>query len=362
MFMKKKVFVGLSGGVDSAVSAALLIKQGFDVTGVFMKNWSGEDYGIADQCPWKRDLEDSAEVCKTLGIPHKVYNFEKEYRSLVIENFFEEYRKGNTPNPDVLCNKFIKFNLFLSRAIAEGADYIATGHYSKTENGRLFKAKDTNKDQTYFLYQLTSEQLKKSLFPLSDLTKPEIRELAKDFNLPVAEKKDSQGICFVGKVDVNLFLKEELPIQIGDFVDIDSNKIIGKHEGHWFYTIGQRKGLKIGGSSLPYYVSDKDSSKNIVYIAKGKDNPHLLKKDIEIENFHFINYNDELINQKLFTATVRYRTKDTPVNIDFTKSSANEYFAKLKFDAEIWAPAIGQSVVVFNGNECIGGGILSKIN
>jgi tRNA-specific 2-thiouridylase len=360
MVMKKKVFVGLSGGVDSAVSASLLLQQGYDVTGVFMKNWSGDDYGIADQCPWRRDLEDSQEVCKKLGIEHKVYNFEREYRSLVIDNFFSEYKAGRTPNPDVLCNKFIKFDLFMKKALSEGADFIATGHYTKSTDGQLFKAKDSNKDQTYFLYQLTKEQLEKSIFPLADLTKPEVRILAKEFEIPVSEKKDSQGICFVGKVDINKFLKEELPIKPGDFIDFDTKKVVGQHEGSWFHTIGQRKGLKIGGTSLPYYVNTKDSENNIVYVVQGKMNPNLWKKSMFIDDFHFIDSSEDFSNLKDLTATVRYRTKDTSVNINFTKY--NEAInATLEFNEAVWAPAIGQSVVVFEKERCIGGGVLTTI-
>jgi tRNA-specific 2-thiouridylase len=358
--MKTKVYVGLSGGVDSAVTTALLIEQGYDVTGVFMKNWAGDDYGIADQCPWKRDLEDSQDICKHLGIDHKVYNFEKEYRELVINNFFSEYRAGHTPNPDVLCNKFIKFDLFMKRALSEGADFIATGHYSMTENGQLFKAKDTNKDQTYFLYQLTKNQLLKSTFPLAVITKAEVRVLAKKFKIPVAEKKDSQGICFVGKVDVNKFLKEELPINNGDFVDLVTKKIVGKHEGHWFYTVGQRKGLRIGGTALPYYVCSKDVTNNIVYLVQGKSHNELLKNELKVLDFHLIDSDEDVTVLKNLTATIRYRTPDTPINIVFSKN--NSLNVRISFIESIWAPAIGQSVVVFDGKRCVGGGVITNID
>ncbi|HVX92635.1 MAG TPA: tRNA 2-thiouridine(34) synthase MnmA, partial [Candidatus Dojkabacteria bacterium] len=256
--MKKKVFVGLSGGVDSAVCALLLKNQGYEVTGVFLKNWSGDDYGVADQCPWEEDLASARGVAEFLNMPLKVYNFEKEYRDLVVKDFFYQYSIGNTPNPDVLCNKFIKFDQFLKKALSEGADYIATGHYAKTENGRLYKAKDSNKDQTYFLYQLNEDQLSHSLFPLADLTKPEVREIAKENNLPNAVRKDSQGICFIGKIDIVDFLKNELKEKKGDIVDIDTKEIVGEHIGVWFYTIGQRKGIKVGGLDEPYYVCSKD--------------------------------------------------------------------------------------------------------
>jgi tRNA-uridine 2-sulfurtransferase len=349
--MKKKVFVGMSGGVDSAVSAKLLQDQGYEVTGVFMKNWSSEDYGIDDECPWEKDLKDTVQICKTLGIQHKTYNFEKEYREYVLKNFFDEYKIGNTPNPDVLCNKYIKFDCFLKKALDEGADYIATGHYSKTKDGKLFKAKDTNKDQTYFLYQLTKAQLEKSIFPLGDLTKQEVRKLAKDFKIPVAEKKDSQGICFVGKIDVQDFLSRNLKEKTGDIVDVDTKKVVGKHNGIWFYTIGQRHGIKIGGLKNPYFVSSKDPQKNVLYVAQGKKNPELWKKNMVLEKLHLINPQHFIKNENL-TGMIRYRSTDTKVKINKLT---------VEFEKEQWAPALGQSVVLFEKNECIGGGVISKI-
>lgn len=353
--MKKKVYVGISGGVDSAVTAALLQEQGYDVTGVFMKNWSGEDFGIDNNCPWKEDQEDTIQICKTLGIPHKTYNFEKEYREFVISNFFEEYNRGNTPNPDVLCNKFIKFDCFLKKALEEGADYIATGHYSFTKDGRLYKAKDTNKDQTYFLHQLTNEQLKHSLFPLGGLLKPEVRALAHKFKLPVADKKDSQGICFIGKVDIKEFLETTLKKQDGNIVDGDTGKVVGHHQGVWFYTIGQREGLYIGGAAKPYFVAEKDLEKNILYVVQGKDNPRLWKNIVSVSELHLIN-ETSLLNDN-YTASIRYRSQDTPVKV--TQNENGDIF---EFSAPQWAPAIGQSLVLFQENECLGGGVISEIH
>ncbi len=357
--MKKKVYVGISGGVDSAVCAYLLTEQGFDVTGVFLKNWSGDNFGISDNCPWKEDLESAQKVCEHLNIPLKVYNFEKEYRELVIEDFFYQYSIGNTPNPDVLCNKHIKFDKFLARAIDEGADYIATGHYSKTGNGLLFKAKDRNKDQTYFLHQLTYDQLSRSIFPLADLEKNEVREIAKQAGIPNFARKDSQGICFVGKVDIQEFLSTQLKEKEGDIVDDDSGLVVGKHKGVWYYTIGQRKGLHIGGSEIPYFINRKDVETNTIYVVKGKDNPKLWSTTMYINDLHIINPActlEQLEDIKTLTASIRYRSVDTPCTISTTNESV-----KIEFATKQWAPAIGQSIVIFNNQECIGGGRISNI-
>lgn len=353
--MKNKVFVAISGGVDSAVSAKLLQEQGYEVTGVFMKNWSDESYGIGNSCPWETDLQDTIEICKTLGIEHKSYNFEKEYRENVLNNFFEEYSKGNTPNPDVLCNKHIKFDSFLRKSLEQGADYIATGHYSKTKNGKLFKAKDPNKDQTYFLHQLSKEQLERSVFPLGNLTKDEVRKLARKFKLPVAEKKDSQGLCFVGEVDIKEFIKSKLKEKKGKIIDYDSSKIVGKHNGVWFYTIGQRHGIKVGGTKEPYFVISKNVEENIIYVVEGRNHPALWKKGMIIKDFHTINPGYKWQNNN-YSATIRYRSPDKPIK--FIQKGRKVY---IEFQEPQWAPALGQSLVVFNKNECVGGGILTEI-
>ncbi|MCK9368461.1 tRNA 2-thiouridine(34) synthase MnmA [Candidatus Dojkabacteria bacterium] len=351
--MKKKVFVGISGGVDSSVAAYLLKQQGYDVIGVFMKNWSGEDFGVTDNCPWKEDQEMSKNACKTLEIPFKTYNFEKEYRKEVIDDFYYQYSIGNTPNPDVLCNKYIKFDAFLKLALSQGADLIATGHYSKTESGRLYKARDKNKDQTYFLHQLNSEQLSKSLFPLSDLLKSEVRDIAKKIKLPNAKRKDSQGICFIGKVDIREFLKEKLKEKKGDIIDIDTNEIVGTHSGVWFLTIGQRKGIGTSGNEIPYFVAKKDVRKNIVYVAKGHDNPKLFGRTIEIENAHKITKTGF---PKDVDILIRYRG-----NYEKAELKEDNNVVTLLFKTPVWAPAIGQSAVIFKENECLGGGPIAKI-
>lgn len=354
MNMKKKVFVGLSGGVDSAVSAQLLKQQGYDVTGVFMKNWSGEDYGVADLCPWEEDLSSAREVAKHLDIPLSVYNFEKDYEQAVIEDFFTQYSLGNTPNPDVLCNKYIKFSKFLDRALMEGADLIATGHYSQIENNRLFRAIDQNKDQAYFLHQLNRYQLSKSLFPVGSLLKNDVRKLALEYGLPNAKRKDSQGICFIGKVNITEFLKNRIKEKAGDILDIDTDKKLGTHNGVWFYTIGQRHGVGVSGSDLPYFVAKKDVEKNILYVAKGEDNRHLYKKTLMLKNFNQI---PETIDFDGLTAQIRYRGK--LYHISNLKNENDT--VRIIFHEEVWAPALGQSVVIYNGQECIGGGIIHEI-
>jgi tRNA-specific 2-thiouridylase len=352
--MKKKVSVGLSGGVDSAVAAHLLIEQGYAVTGVFMKNWSGEDYGVADLCPWREDLKSATAVAEHLGIPLKVYNFEKEYRELVVKDFFKQYALGNTPNPDVLCNKFIKFDKFLSKAITEGADYIATGHYAATAGGSLFQAKDTSKDQTYFLHQLNSDQLSRTLFPLGEYMKSEVRKIAQQKGLPNAQRPDSQGICFIGEVDIVNFLRNELKEMKGDIVDLDSGSTVGEHKGVWFYTLGQRKGIGVGGSGEPYFVADKDVEKNILYVVKGRTNKELWSNTVSVKDLHLI---DSLDLPKQIEAAIRYRSKASQVKLLGKNASTTTF----QFAKKQWAPSPGQSLVLYSNGRCLGGGVISGV-
>lgn len=347
----------MSGGVDSSVSAALLLEQGYDVTGVYMKNWSGEEYGLQENCPWEEDLDYVSKVCQRLGIEYKSYNFEKEYKQAVIDYFFSEYSKGRTPNPDVMCNREIKFKAFLDKALFEGADMIATGHYAqvKSIDGEfgLFKAIDDFKDQTYFLYTLGQKELAKTLFPIGSYEKSDVRKLAKKFKLATAERKDSQGICFIGKIDVGDFLRDNLKTNKGDIVDADSKEIVGEHDGVTFYTIGQREGLGIGGSDLPYYVVDKDSLSNVLYVAKGENNPLLYKSELNLENMHWIRKSSQKDILKC-TVAVRYNQKPVEATLEESREGV-----KIRFSQPVRAIAPGQSAVVYVGDECIGGGVIT---
>jgi tRNA-uridine 2-sulfurtransferase len=366
-----KIAVGLSGGVDSAVTAALLKEQGHEVVGVFMKNWS-DDFGIKGDCPWERDLADAKAVAEHLGIEFLSYNFERQYRERVIEYFFAEYKAGRTPNPDVLCNSEIKFNLFLKKCLLElGADKIATGHYARIEMREagsrkqsygialpaslnqtysLLKGVDTNKDQSYFLCQLTQDELSKALFPIGELTKPQVREIAKKLNLPVAEKKDSQGICFVGKIDVHEFIYSELGAKRGDIIDKDTSKNLGRHKGLWFYTIGQREGLGLGGG--PWFVVEKELSTNTLFVVKGSNNPELFKQEVLLKEMNFIN--DERI-KKTFEAEVSLRYRQKPQPAVLTRDG--EAF-KVLFSTPQRAVAPGQFGCVYIGDELVSSGVI----
>jgi len=345
----KKVFVGLSGGVDSSVAAALLKQRGYDVVGVYMKNWSQDLPGLP--CPWKEDYQDAKRVAVQLGITFKMYDFQKQYKQKVVDYMLDEFKAGRTPNPDVMCNQEIKFKLFLDTALEDGAEMIATGHYAQVKAGQLLMAKDDNKDQTYFLYRLSEDALNKTLFPLGSYTKPQVRRLAKEFKLVTADKKESMGICFVGKVGIKDFLKQYVDEKPGKIFD-QRGREVGQHDGAIFYTIGQRHGLEVGGG-MPYYVTGKNMTKNEVYVTTDLQDDKLWSREVRLSENHWINGAPEK-GQKL-SVRLRHRAKLTPVKI-LNKSSNSQYVAELEEDARALTP--GQSAVFYSGQTCLGGGIV----
>ncbi|AKC95145.1 tRNA 2-thiouridine(34) synthase MnmA [Sneathia vaginalis] len=358
--MNKKVVVGMSGGVDSSVTALLLKQQGYDVIGVFMKNWEEkDDNGV---CTSENDYLDAQKVAESIGIPCYSVNFVKEYWDRVFQYFLDEYKKGRTPNPDVMCNKEIKFKAFLDYAMSLGADYVATGHYAKVihsdKGAILLRGIDDNKDQSYFLSELSKEQLEKVLFPLGDYIKPEIREIAKKYNLATANKKDSTGICFIGERDFNKFLSQYLPSKAGNIVD-NKGKILGRHSGLMYYTIGQRKGIGIGnskeGNGQPYFVADKNLKTNELIVSQG-DTSILYSKGLITNEFNIIN--TELVSFPLrCTVKFRYRQKD----VSATMYKLDDGRIKVLFDEKQRAVTLGQVVVGYLGNICIGGGAIDEI-
>ena len=348
--MAKKVYVGMSGGVDSSVTAALLQQQGYEVTGVYMKNWSQDLPGFI--CPWQTDYQDAKRVAVQLGIDFKLYNFETEYRHKVVDYMVAEYQAGRTPNPDVMCNQEVKFKLFLENALQDGADLIATGHYARIVGGQLFTGLDKGKDQSYFLYRVTEDALRHSLMPIGELQKTEVRRLAKKLGLATADKKDSQGICFVGKVGIKEFLLNELgPQPAGPIID-QAGREIGQHDGALFYTIGQRHGLNVGGG-LPYYVARKDMKTNTIYVTTNLDDAGLWTTGARLADLHWINGPASIktaSSATAYTARLRYRGPLVPVK--------ELQDGNLLLDQPQRGLAPGQSAVLYAGERCLGGGIL----
>jgi len=355
----KKVIVGMSGGVDSSVAAILLKEQGYKVEGLFMYNWDsvlnndflGNPALINNTCLQETDYQDALAVCNEIGIPLHRVNFVKEYWNHVFTYFLEELKRGRTPNPDIMCNKYIKFDSFIKEAKRLGANYIATGHYARIKNGKLLKAIDINKDQTYFLSQLTKEQLENVLFPIGQLTKKEVRNLAHKHNLKIAQKKDSTGICFIGERNFVNFLKNYLPNQPGEIINIETNQILGNHIGLMYYTIGQRKGLNLGGSKTKLFVVGKNISKNILYVGD-EDCQYLYSDSALIEDVNWINKPTKL----KMTAKFRYRQKDINVTIKFLN---NEIM--VNFDTLVRAVTPGQACVFYDEIECLGGGFIKEV-
>lgn len=363
LFMSK-VIVGLSGGVDSSVSCALLLEQGYSVEAAFMKNWvprsPGEGLLI---CPLIADEKDARLVASKLKINLSVLSFENEYRDQVVDYLFAEYAVGRTPNPDVLCNSKIKFKAFLVHVLEWGADFVATGHYvrkgEKEINGKkiftLLKAIDGSKDQSYFLHQLKQEQLARCLFPLGEILKTEVRVKAKELGLATAIKKDSQGICFVGEVAIKEFLKERLAQKTGDIITVDGQKI-GEHDGAWYYTIGQRRGLGVGGGGIPYYLVDKDIEKNILIVARGDKDDALFSSGLVMGEVNWIAGFAPLDLAKEFTAKIRYRQADQACHLQ--QINSKEW--QLNFKEKQRAVTPGQFAVIYDGDECLGGGVILR--
>lgn len=352
-----RVVVGMSGGVDSSVAALILKEQGYDVIGIFMKNWDDTDENGV--CTATEDYEDVIRVCNQIGIPYYAVNFEKQYWDKVFTYFLDEYKAGRTPNPDVMCNKEIKFKAFLEHAMNLGADYLATGHYARVENRdgerKMLRGLDENKDQTYFLNQLSQDQIEKVLFPIGNLEKSRVRELAKEANLATATKKDSTGICFIGERNFKEFLGNYLPAQPGN-METMNGEVKGKHDGLMYYTIGQRQGLGIGGSGEPWFVVGKDLERNVLLVEQGFHNELLYSDSITAVNVSFVSDKEK---PKTFecTAKFRYRQPDNAVTVELQDDGT----AKVLFKEPIRAVTPGQAVVFYDGEECLGGGTIDEI-
>ncbi len=383
--MKGRVVVGLSGGVDSSVAAYLLKEQGYEVIGLFMKNWHDTSVTISDDCPWIDDSNDALLVANKLGIPFQTVDLSEEYYARIVDYMFAEYEKGRTPNPDVLCNREIKYDVFLKIALDLGAEFVATGHYCRKsfdgENFQLLSGLDLNKDQSYFLCQLNQEQLSKALFPIGELQKSEVREIAKKLDLVTADKKDSQGLCFIGKVKLPDFLKQKLKPKVGDVIEIEADSelykgqddkflyqprkysknegnVLGKHQGAHYYTIGQRKGLGIGGTPLPLFVIDLDTETNTVYMGQGDEHPGLKRKGLIIksEEFHLVNpkYSLEIGDEFETKARIRYRQ---PLQACKIIRKEKGYFVLFEEFQKGITP--GQFCAFYEGDELIASGVIN---
>ncbi len=358
--MTEKIIVGMSGGVDSSVAAYLLREQGFNTEGLFMKNWEEDD--DEEYCSASVDLADAQKICDQLRIPLHTVNFSSEYWDRVFEYLLTEYKAGRTPNPDIICNKEIKFRAFLNHAMNLDANYIATGHYAnseiKNDEAKLYKGLDPNKDQSYFLHTLDQQQLSKSIFPIGKLEKTEVRKIAKQNKFDTFDKKDSTGICFIGERKFRDFLKNYIPAQHGEIRTLD-DKEIGEHEGVMFYTIGQRQGLGIGGqkehSEEPWYVTDKDVDSNYLYVAQGREHDSLYHSKLLTQDFHWIAGKppSSLDNLK---AKTRYRQSDQDCSIDLVNDKSYE----VTFAEPQWAITPGQSIVLYQDDKCLGGAIIEK--
>lgn len=341
-----KVFLGMSGGVDSAVSAYLLQSQGHEVIGVYMKNWSKNLPGM--KCPWAEDLADAKRVAVKLGIDFRVFDFEAEYKQKVVDYMLAEYQKGNTPNPDIMCNQEIKFKLFAETAFEQGAEAIATGHYAKTRGCDLIMAADANKDQTYFLYRIAPEVIKRTIFPVGDMQKPEVKALAEQIGLAVAHKPESMGVCFVGEANMRDFLAEFIETKPGEIRELETNELLGHHDGAIFYTIGQRHGLGLT-TGLPFYVVRKDMDKNTVYVSRNLNSLSLWTNEVKLRD---VILRRDIDGSKPLRARVRHRAPLVDAKFDSATGI-------LTFADEQKSLTPGQSVVFYQDDICLGGGIIA---
>jgi tRNA-specific 2-thiouridylase len=347
----KTVVVGMSGGVDSSVTAYLLKNQGYKVIGLFMKNWEEE----GDDCPAAADFQDVVSVCSQLDIPYYSVNFSKEYWDKVFAHCLKEFQAGHTPNPDILCNREIKFKIFFEKALSLGADFIATGHYCrKIGESTLARGLDRDKDQSYFLYTMRKEVLKQVLFPVGELTKKEVRAIASQMHLTTAEKKDSTGICFIGKRDFTEFLGRYISKKPGNFETL-SNKVVGEHLGYAYYTIGQRRGLGIGGQGEAWYVVGKDVARNVVYVEQGDDHPALYSDTLTAIEESWVEGRRPLPLQ--CTAKIRYRSPDVPCTVSTGQSGE----LRVLFQAPQKAVTPRQSIVFYDGEVCLGGALIDQV-
>ncbi|MGL5977635.1 MAG: tRNA 2-thiouridine(34) synthase MnmA [Erysipelotrichaceae bacterium] len=365
----KKVLLGLSGGVDSAVAAHVLKTQGYDVTCAFMRNWDslanndimGNPTIADDVCPQEADYADAQAVADRLGLPLLRIDYIKEYWDYVFQSFLQEYARGRTPNPDILCNKYIKFDAFLNYAMENGFDYVATGHYARVQHlddhSKLLRGVDNNKDQTYFLAQVSQAAIAKTLFPIGDLEKPEVRRLAEELDLVVAKKKDSTGICFIGERNFREFLKNYLPAKDGKIVNLITKEEVGTHIGVLYYTIGQRKGLGIGGDHGRWFVVHKDVEHNILYVVPEQYNDWLNSTACKVSGINIISDLAVDASDEAITAKFRYRQADNEVKV----TMIDETTAMVRFDKPIAAVTCGQEAVFYKGDVCIGGGVIEEV-
>lgn len=354
-----KILVGMSGGVDSSVSAALLLEQGYEVVGGFIKNWSDSKDLWTGECQWRGERRDALRVAARLGISLLTFDFEEEYRTRVMQRVFAEYEAGRTPNPDILCNQEMKFGLFFEAAMRMGFDGVATGHYARSEKDdqglHLLKGVDPEKDQTYFLQRVDREALARSLFPIGHLLKSEVRAIADSLNLPVATKPDSQGICFIGKLDFHDFLRKKIPPSPGPIVDLDG-RVIGTHDGLDAYTIGQRKGLAVHTDRQAWYVAAKNRTENALLMVPDAQHPLLWRRSCTIEEVHWLEAALEQAESLRGEVMVRYR--QTPVPATISRLAPSVY--QITMDEPVWAIAAGQSVAIYQDDRCLGGGILRE--